>query len=905
METKKNDRVAYSSSLDGFFCPKTIAVIGASEKNNSVGRTLLWNLIKSPFGGTVFPVNPNRKSVLGIRSYESISAIDEKIDLAIIATRAPVVPEVIKECAGAGLKNAIIMSAFRIDSKNGMTAEKEVFKIAEKHRIRIIGPYSLGVMIPKTGLNATVTSDCAMPGTVGLISQSGTMCSAILDWSYKAHVGFSAFISVGKMRDVDWGDLIYFLGDDPDTKSIILYMETVGNPRSFLSAAKEVAYNKPIILIKGRKSKNESVSADSSIGSLIRSDDILDAAIDRSGVLRVNSITDLFSMAEILEKQPLPKGRNLAIITNAGGPGDLATDALIKKGGRLARLSSDTVEKLSEFLPAHWSHGNPIVGIGDDLSDIYAKAIQVVATDPAVHGILAVLTPRPAVDPTRVAETVTELTAALKIPLVASWMGGEAYSRGNDVFAKGGIPSFPFPEISTRIFNYMWKYRENLNSLYETPKLLDELEKRGDSAAEQILFDISEQARAEKRTTLTEVEARKILKICEIPQLASLIATGEEDAVNRANEIGYPVAIKPLWTADHPSNAGAGGVRLNLMDENEVRQVYAETKREVSKQHGPDAFSGLSLQAMVKRAGYELMIGTHVDPQFGPVLFFGTGGGLSRTFHDIAFGLPPLNTNLAHKMIVKTRIYKALEGNGPDKPVNLVEIEKILVRLGQFAIEQPWIKEIYIDPLFAGPTGIYALNARVVVFGEDEKGNVKPAIRPYPMEYVKRIKLKDGSDVVFRPIKPEDEPLMVKFHQQLSEQSVYTRYFSYMHMDSRIDHNRLSRVCFADYERNMILVAETQGPEKNIVGVGRLVRIGGSNDAEFAIMIADKFHRLGMGAALLSYLIEIGKNEEMGNIIGYLMDENISMINLCKSIGFTIRTPMDTQLLEAIYTLNP
>jgi len=287
------------------------------------------------------------------------------------------------------------------------------------------------------------------------------------------------------------------------------------------------------------------------------------------------------------------------------------------------------------------------------------------------------------------------------------------------------------------------------------------------------------------------------------------------------------------------------------------------------------------------------------------VLVFGTGGMLLKTFQDIAFGLPPLNTNLAHKMIEKTRIYKALEGTGPDMQPNLVEIEKILVRLGQFAIEQPWIKEIYIDPLFAGPTGIYALNASVVVFGEDEKSKAKPAIRPYPMEYVKRINLKNGSDIVFRPIKPEDEPLMVKFHQQLSEQSVYNRYFSYMHMDSRIDHNRLSRVCFADYERNMILVVETEEPEKNIVGVGRLIRIGGSNDAEFAIMIADKFHRLGMGAALLSYLLEIGKNEEMGNIIGYLLDENTSMINLCKSIGFTIRSPMDTQFLEAIYSLNP
>jgi len=902
METRKNEHVAYSSSLNGFFGPKTIAVIGASEKYGSVGRTLLWNMIKSPFGGTVFPVNPNKKSVLGIRSYESISAIDEKIDLAIIATRASAVPEVMKECAGVGLKNAIIMSAFREESGDCITAEDEVFNIAEKHRIRIIGPYSLGVMIPKTGLNATVTSDCAMPGTVGLISQSGTMCSAILDWSYKAHVGFSAFISVGKMRDVDWGDLIYFLGDDPDTKSIILYMETVGNPRSFLSAAKEVAYNKPIILIKGRKTKEETLSADSSIGSLITSDDILDAAVDRSGVLRVNSITDLFSMAEILGKQPLPKGRNLAIITNAGGPGDLATDALIERGGRLARLSDDTVEKLSEFLPAHWSHGNPIVGLGDDLSDIYAKCIRVIATDPAVHGVLAVLTPRPTVDSTKVAETVVELTAELKIPLVACWMGGEAYSMGDDVFARGGIPSFPFPETSTRIFNYMWEYRENLNSLYETPRLMEELEFKGNSKTEQILFDISEQARAEKRTALTEAESRKILEICGIPLLPSLNATGVEDALNRAAEIGYPVAIKPLWTVDHPSNTG--DVRLNLTDENEVRLAYTEIERKVSEKLGSDAFSGVSIQAMVKSAGYELMIGTHVDPQFGPVLFFGTGGMLSRTFQDIAFGLPPLNTNLAHKMIEKTRIYKALKGTGPDKPVNLVEIEKILVHLGQFAIEQPWIKEIYIDPLFAGPTAICALNARIVVFGEDEKSKAKPAIRPYPMEYVKRINLKDGSDIVFRPIKPEDEPLMIKFHQQLSEQSVYSRYFSYMHMDSRIDHNRLSRVCFADYERNMILVAETEEPEKNIVGVGRLIRIGGSHDAEFAIMIADKFHRLGMGAALLSYLIEIGKNEEMANIIGYLLDENTSMISLCESIGFTIRSPMDTHLLEAIYTIN-
>ncbi|MEW6498184.1 MAG: CoA-binding protein, partial [Cyanobacteriota bacterium] len=461
--------------LDAIFAPKNVAVIGATEKAGSVGRTLLWNLISNPFGGTVFPVNPKRPSVLGIKAYPTIAAVPELVDLAVIVTPAQTVPGVIEECVDAGVKGAIIISAgFKEVGEKGIQLEQQILEKARQGNMRIIGPNCLGVMSPISGLNATFGSAMARPGSVGFVSQSGALCTSILDWSFRENVGFSAFISIGSMLDVNWGDLIHYLGDDPATRSIVIYMESIGDARSFLSAAREVALTKPIIVIKAGRTEAAAAAAASHTGALTGSDEVLEAAFRRCGVLRVKTIDDLFNMAEVLEKQPRPKGKRLTILTNAGGPGVLATDALISQGGELAILSPETIEELNQILPPHWSHGNPIDILGDADPERYAQAIATALKDANSDGLLVILTPQSMTDPNQTAkrfvETLQESSLPTK-PILASWMGGAEVTGAEMMLNNAKIFTLPFPDIAAQVFNYMWRYSYNLRGLYETPIL--------------------------------------------------------------------------------------------------------------------------------------------------------------------------------------------------------------------------------------------------------------------------------------------------------------------------------------------------------------------------------------------------------------------------------------------------
>src|SRR5512136_2218870 len=449
--------------LDKIFAPKSVALVGATEKHGSVGRTILWNLISSPFGGTVYPINPNRPSVLGIKAYPNIAAVPEQVDLAVFCTPAPSIPNLIKECVDMGVPGAIVISAgFKEIGPEGAALEAQIMEHARKGNMRIIGPNCLGLMNPHSGLNATFAADIAKPGNVGFISQSGALCTAVLDWSFRENVGFSAFVSVGSMLDVGWGDLIYYLGDDPKTNSIVIYMETIGDARSFLSAAREVALTKPIIVIKPGRTASAAKAAASHTGSLTGSDDVLEAAFRRCGVLRVNNISDLFNMAETLAHQPRPKGPRLTILTNAGGPGVLATDALIMSGGELTEISPETMEKLNKFLPTVWSHNNPIDVIGDASPERYSKALEIAARDPNADGMLVILTPQSMTDPTKTAEQLRPYAHIEGKPVLASWMGGTEVAAGEEILNRAGIPTFAYPDTAARAFNYMWRYSYNL-----------------------------------------------------------------------------------------------------------------------------------------------------------------------------------------------------------------------------------------------------------------------------------------------------------------------------------------------------------------------------------------------------------------------------------------------------------
>jgi acetyltransferase len=829
------------------------------------------------------------------------------VDLAVIITPPASIPGLIKECGENGVQGAIVISAgFKEIGPEGAELERQLLVEAQKANIRIIGPNCLGVMSPLSGMNATFASTVARPGSVGFISQSGALCTAVLDWSLKAMVGFSAFISVGSMVDVGWGDLIYYLGNDPKTKSIVIYMESIGHARSFLSAAREVALTKPIIIIKPGRSAAAAKAAASHTGSLTGSDEVLEAAFRRSGVLRVGSIADLFYMAEVLSKQPTPKGPRLTIVTNAGGPGVLATDALIMGGGELSELTPETMEAYNAVLPATWSHNNPVDIIGDASPERYAKALEIAAKDPNSDGMLVILTPQAMTDPTQIAEQLKPLAKQEGKPLLASWMGGVDVAAGEEILNRANIPTFPYPDTAARVFNYMWQYADNLKALYETPAMPE------DSATwapdRKLVESIIAKSRAEGRTILTEFESKQVLAAYGIPVAKTIIAANQADAMKAADEIGYPIVLK-LYSETITHKTDVGGVQLNLGTAEAVAKAFDAIQTSVTAKVGAQHFQGVTVQPMIKlRDAYELIIGSSLDPQFGPVLLFGTGGQLVEVFKDRALGLPPLNSTLARRMMEQTKIYKALKGVRGRKPVDLVALEVLMVRFSALVAEQRWIKEIDINPLLASPDGLIALDARVVVHGPEVTLDQVPrtAIRPYPTRYVAPWTMKDGNEVTIRPIRPEDEPALVRFHETLSERTVYLRYFHLMNLEQRIQHERLTRICFIDYDREMALVAERRNPEtgeSEILGVGRAMKIHGTTEAEVAVVISDQWQGRGLGKELLARLLIVGADEKLSKLTADILPDNRGIMRICEKLGFTLKHSLDDEVVRAEFKI--
>lgn len=894
--------------LDAIFAPRSVAVIGATEKSGSVGRTVLWNLISNPFGGTVYPVNPNRYSVLGIKAYSAIKDVPQRVDLAIIATPAASVPAIVEECVAAGVKGAIIISAgFKEVGVSGSKLEAEIS--ANRQGMRIIGPNCLGVMNPHTGLNATFATAIARPGNVGFISQSGALCTSILDWSLRENVGFSAFVSIGSMLDVGWGDLIDYLGNDLHTQSIVIYMESIGNARALLSAAREVALTKPIIVLKAGRTQAAAAAATSHTGALSGSDEVLDAALNRCGVLRVEQIDELFNMAEILAKQPRPKGRKLTIVTNAGGPGVLATDALISNGGELAELSAATIAALDQCLPPHWSHSNPIDILGDADPQRYAEAIKIAAAEANSDGLLVILTPQAMTDPIQTAEKLKQHKCNHQ-PVLASWMGGSAIAAGELILNQANIFTFPYPDTAAKVFNQMWRYSDNLRGLYETPVLSIQEEPNRELA--QKIINMTRQS---GRTLLTEVESKQLLAAYKIPVTQTYTAASAIAAVASAENIGYPVVLK-LWSETITHKTDVGGVQLNLQDAEDVRQAYCKISSSVSETVGAEHFLGVTVQPMVTE-GYELILGSSIDAQFGPVLLFGLGGQLVEVFQDRALALPPLNTTLARRMMEQTRIFQALQGIRGRAAVDIAALEQLLVRFSQLVVEQRWIQEIDINPILVRSraqkseklpisqhhTPIIALDARIVLHPFEITAAQLPklAIRPYPTQYISAWTLKNGIEVTIRPIRPEDEPLIVKFHQNLSEETVYLRYAHLIKLSHRIAHDRLTRICFVDYDREIALVAEfcdRLTGENKIIGVGRLSKLNG-NKAEFAILVSDRYQHQGLGTELLRRLIQVGEQEKLKRIIAYILPENHPMQRICKRLGFICKKQIDDDMVKA------
>jgi acetyltransferase len=875
--------------LEPFFKPRSVALIGATETPGSVGRTLLQNLMATPFGGPVFPVNPKRESVLGIKAYRSVTDIPGQIDLAVIATPAPTVPALVGQCADRGVPAAVIISAgFRETGAGGAELERKILAEARRGRMRIIGPNCLGVMSPLTGLNATFAYGMARTGSVAFLSQSGALLTAILDWSLREQVGFSAFISLGAMVDVGWGDLIDYLGNDPRTHAIVLYMESIGDARAFLSAAREVALTKPIIVIKAGRSEAASHAAASHTGSLTGADDVLDAAFRRSGVLRVTDIGDVFHLADVLGKQPRPAGPRLTMVTNAGGPAVLATDALVAAGGELAPLDGATLAALNAALPPAWSRGNPIDVLGDADPARYAKALELAAEDRSSDGLLVILTPQDMTDPTRIADGLSKHAHIEGKPILASWMGGAQVAAGVEILNRAGIPTFPFPDDAARAFCHMWRSTYDLRGLYETPGRRPD----GDTqpAASRAVIAA---ARVDGRTLLDEHESKAILASYGIPVVPTRVARDENEAASAARELGFPVAVK-LWSRTITHKTDVGGVKLGLTDADGVARAFRGIRASVAAKVGESHFQGVTVQSSVdRRSGLELILGSTTDPQFGPVLLFGAGGEMVEIFRDRALALPPLNTTLARRLMEQTRVSRAFGGARGRAPLDVEALATLLVRFGDLVVENPRIREIDVNPLLASPDGFIALDARVVLHEQTVADVDLPqsAIRPYPSQYLFRTSLPDGTPIVIRPIRPDDEPLVSAFHKTLSEESVRMRYMQAMNLDQRTAHQRLMRICFIDYDREIALVAEREPAAGNreIVAIGRLSRdrLAGE-EAEFSLLVADSWQGRGVGRELLGRLIDVGRGEKLARLHADILGANVRMQRLCSTLGFVL-----------------
>jgi len=872
------------SSLAAIFNPKSVAVVGASERPGSVGCTVLSNLVSSPFGGPVWPVNPKRPTVLGLPAYKSIADLPGVPDLIVVTTPAATVPAIIQEAVDAGVPAGIIISAgFKEVGEAGKALERQIAEII-RGKMRIIGPNCLGVMNPVGGVNANFAKDMAPAGRLAFISQSGALGTAVLDWCIRERVGLSGFVSAGSMLDVNFGELIDHYGQDQNTDAIVIYMESIGDARSFLSAARAVAMNKPILVIKAGRTAAAAKAAASHTGSLTGSDSVLDAAFQRAGVLRVNSISELFYVAEALAKQPRPKGPRLTILTNAGGPGVLATDALISAGGELTDISPETLATYNSFLPDAWSHNNPVDILGDAESDRYAKALEIASKDVNTDGMLVILTPQGMTDPTEIAEHLAPYAHSTGKPVIASWMGGDGVAEGEAILTRAGIPVFPYPDAAAQSFVFTWQYASKLRDLYETPAV------RRDSLLDEkrdVAQGILNRVRAGRRTILTEYESKLLLAAYGIPTVRTELATTAAEAVHKAAEIGYPVVLK-LHSETITHKTDVGGVKLNLRTVTQVAEAFDEIRASVTAKVGAEHFLGVTVQPFAKLEGYELIIGSSIDPQLGPVLLFGTGGQLVEVWKDRALALPPLTANLARHMMEQTKIFTALKGVRGRKPVDLDALDSLVVRFSELVVEQRWIQEIDINPLLASPDGLVALDARIVLFNPEttEAQLPRPAIRPYPVEYVEPWVTKSGTELLIRPIRAEDESLIAAFHDQLSERTVMQRYFTSLALSARTAHERLTRICFIDYDRELALVAEKKDPEAGpaIVGVSRMVHNEHGTSGILAVVVADDYQGQGLGEA---------RSEGIELVLIHFLPENTRMRELSQKLGFTLTDEKD------------
>lgn len=884
-------------NLDKIFRPAAIAVVGASEKQGSIGRSLINNLQQAGYEGGLFPVNPHYRAINGLSTYNSVSAIGHPVDMAVVATPIATVPSVLEECAQAGIQGAVIISAGgkEIGAK-GRELEAEIKRVADRACIRILGPNCLGVVCGESKINASFASHTPLPGRLAFVSQSGAICTAILDLSVQEHIGFSYFVSVGSMLDVDFGDLINYLGNDPQVSSIILYMESLTSFRNFMSAARAVSRIKPIVVLKSGRSPAGARAAASHTGALAGEDAVYDAAFERCGIVRVQTIEELFDCAELMAKQPRPGGHGLGVITNAGGPGVMAADALAEYGMEPVSLSPDTMEKLNAVLPPYWSRGNPIDILGDATPERYRKVVEVCLSAREVDGLLIIMAPQALTDPTAVAGSLTEILTSKRTSVFTVWMGAADVEKGRGIFNQAGIPTYDTPERAIKAFMYMYSYSRNLKMLQEIPpKMPKDLEFDRDTAR-----GIIEKALQEKNNQLTELDSKALLTAYGIPVNPTEMTKSREEAVRAADEMGYPVALK-IHSPDITHKSDAGGVRLNLENASQVEKAFAAVMDNAAEYNPHARLLGVTLQRMLPRPEYELILGSKKNSDFGPVILFGMGGILTEILKDRAIAFPPLNRLLARRLIANTRVYKLLQGYRSLPPANLLLLEEILIRLSQLVTDFPEIDELDINPMIVIDDHMVAADARVIIKPSSAPSPLHLVISPYPGQYEKTAVIKNGVELLVRPIKPEDAPLLVAMFNTLSHRSIYMRFFRPLRS---LSHEMLARFTQIDYDRDMALVAiqHTEDGEK-MLGVARLMSDPDVTEAEFSIVVSDPWQGKGVGVILLEELVAIARERKMASLWGLVLPENTSMLALGRKVGFEVKRAPGSS--DYVLRINP
>ncbi|HET7832422.1 MAG TPA: bifunctional acetate--CoA ligase family protein/GNAT family N-acetyltransferase [Gallionella sp.] len=873
--------------LNPLFAPKSVAVFGASNTPDTVGQVVFQNMLESGFQGTLYPINPKYAEIQNKRAYNSLAEIGEQVELVVVATPPQTVPDIIETCGSRGVKAAVIITAgFGEASHEGAALERELLETARRHGVRLIGPNSLGIMRPSIGLNATFNKGGALPGNISFVSQSGALCTAILDWAQCNDVGFASVVSMGSSTDVDFGEILDYLVSDPNTTSILMYIEGIRDARRFMSALRAAARIKPVILIKVGRHPAASKAALSHTASLVGADDVFDAAVSRAGVVRVQTVTQLFTAAKALSCGFRPVGNRLAIVTNAGGPGVMATDRAVDLGLTIATLSDATIEYLNQHLPPNWPHGNPVDIIGDAQADRYHHAVKACLEDENVDGVLAILTPQAMTKPLESAQALLELANTHSKPLLTCWMGERQVGEARNAFNQARRPHFRTPEPAVEVFSHLSAYYRNQRLLMQMPGPLSHHVEPDAESARLII----EGAMQEHRKVLTEMESKALLAAFQIPVAKTMVARSPSEALLIAQQLGFPVAMK-VNSREITHKTDAGGVMLNLEDAHEVRAAYQHIQESVQRNRPNAKIDGVSIEPMiVKPNGRELMIGVTNDPVFGPVITFGAGGTTVEVMGDRAVALPPLNTFLARELIRNTRVASMLNAFRNMPPADASALEDVLLRVSEMVCELPLLREMDINPLILDEHGALAADARVVVEYRQPSADryAHMAIYPYPMHLVGQWQLAEGTDITIRPIRPEDAELVKEFVHNLSEEA---KYFRFMNSMQELTETMLVRFTQIDYSREMALIAVTVEQDKETErGVARFSINPDGDTCEFALVVADAFQGKGLGQKLMVSLMEAARSKGLSTIEGEVLCSNHKMLKLMARLGFSSAT---------------